>query len=630
METETRKSRRASSRKAETIVGRLKAADPFELIRWLARSQPDPRKALAELVQNAIDAQARRIHITRIRERAALCLHVLDDGEGVIPELERTAALTYVATHVGHSRKRNLTPEQRRELMLQGKYGIGLLGFWAIGSELEIRTQMPEQRAYLLRLHEDSPRYEIEPLRGRLPFGERHTEVVVRGLHRAAGASLSVRRMADYLATELRGQLLQRDIELLVHDRIARGRTQKVLQVKPERYAGARLDLPEEHPCAGFSPLRVELYRLPEGLPEEGRISISSAGTIVYDDVTEFDLADFRRIPWSDPRLNGLVDFPDFQVPPGSRRGVIPDAAALAFVEAMRSLETRIGEQLRADAARAVAEVEADLVKQLERAFRDVPKLAPEYDFFAVRGRTTPGFAGPAPENGEASKALSDAAGVGEVLASTAVAPLEVDHDDEAEPATLFPPGPLESLSIVPVKTRVEVFGERRLRAEARDAQGVRIRGELSMAWRVSPELGSVEPHDGRATVFHAGADAGLVTVSVVAREGERTAYAEAAIEIVEQISPADSSRAGIPEPAFVNDPTGNWRSRMLDGHWDVNSGHPDFTSASETARRKLRYLAALLAKEVVLHSFPGPQLAPALERLIEVLTITERRLERG
>jgi hypothetical protein len=36
----------------------LKARDPFELIRWLAYSQPDPRKALAELVQNSLDAQA--------------------------------------------------------------------------------------------------------------------------------------------------------------------------------------------------------------------------------------------------------------------------------------------------------------------------------------------------------------------------------------------------------------------------------------------------------------------------------------------------------------------------------------------------------------------------------------------
>lgn len=138
-------------RRKDQIVGKLRAADPFELIRWLARSQPDPRKALAELVQNSIDAGARRIEISRLRERGVSALHVTDDGEGVIAELTREEALTHIATHIGHSRKRNLTPQERRELMLQGKYGIGLLGFWAIGQVLEMRTQLPDQPAFLLR-----------------------------------------------------------------------------------------------------------------------------------------------------------------------------------------------------------------------------------------------------------------------------------------------------------------------------------------------------------------------------------------------------------------------------------------------------------------------------------------------
>src|SRR2546425_3561360 len=180
--------------------GRLRAADPFELIRWLARSQPDPRKALAELVQNSLDAGARKIGVTRLREHGVTALHVLDDGEGVIPELARAEALTYIATHVGYSRKRDLTPEQRRELMTQGKYGIGLLGFWAIGEVLEMRTQLLNEPPYVLRLFEDSPRYEIDRLRTRLAFGDRYTEIVVRSLHRPALASLSARLICDYLA----------------------------------------------------------------------------------------------------------------------------------------------------------------------------------------------------------------------------------------------------------------------------------------------------------------------------------------------------------------------------------------------------------------------------------------------
>jgi hypothetical protein len=61
-----------------------------------------------------------------------------------------------------------------------------------------------------------------------------------------------------------------------------------------------------------------------------------------------------------------------------------------------------------------------------------------------------------------------------------------------------------------------------------------------------------------------------------------------------------------------------------------VNGGHRDFIAAAAAPRRKLRYLASLLAKEVVLHSFPIPQGGALLERLVSVMALAEPRLERG
>lgn len=90
----SRKSLRVAAR------GRVKPHDPFELIRWFAYSQPDPRKALAELVQNSLDAGAARVRIVRIRERGVACLRVWDDGEGVIPSLDRVEALKDIATNI--------------------------------------------------------------------------------------------------------------------------------------------------------------------------------------------------------------------------------------------------------------------------------------------------------------------------------------------------------------------------------------------------------------------------------------------------------------------------------------------------------------------------------------------------
>jgi hypothetical protein len=68
-----------------------------------------------------------------------------------------------------------------------------------------------------------------------------------------------------------------------------------------------------------------------------------------------------------------------------------------------------------------------------------------------------------------------------------------------------------------------------------------------------------------------------------------------------------------------------NWRQVL-----QLTEDEPRFAIvACEAGSRTLRYLTALLAKEIVRHSFPHPQHAAVLERMVEVLTITERRLER-
>lgn len=83
--------------------------DPFELI----RRQSDPRKGVAELVQNALDEQAAHITIERYRDAGETVLSLLDDGLGVLPELSRKDALTTIATNIGHSRKRQMSFDER-------------------------------------------------------------------------------------------------------------------------------------------------------------------------------------------------------------------------------------------------------------------------------------------------------------------------------------------------------------------------------------------------------------------------------------------------------------------------------------------------------------------------------------
>lgn len=625
--------------------GKVKAHDPFELIRWLAFSQPDPRKALAELVQNSLDAGAATVRVTRERIRGLPCLRVMDDGEGVIPELERADALRYLATHIGHSRKRNLSPRQRHTLMTQGQYGIGLLGFWSLGERLEIRSAMPGQPALRLVLHRDSPDYLIEPLRGRLPLEERWTEVLVVGVHPAAQVALIGRRAADYLAAELRGQLLSRAVSLIYEDRMSRGSAQKLIAINPPRFLGERVGGVAAVEVPGYAPVCLELYLRgsPSARPlaerqadafagepgEDGeRLSLYASGTLVAHSFSELGALGLDHRPWTDSRLIGMVDFPDFTVPPGSRRGVVSDAAAEAFVQAMQSIEARVTESLADLDRRQSAELDRTLVRDLQRAFRDLLRAKPRYELPTVgdrEGERSPGGgAEPTPQAGaEAPDAAASPAG----LPLAAAFPEPAAADD----ALLFPPGPLFSAAIKPATLKATCGSRRTVTCLATDAAGRPAAGLLIYHWTLDGPIGALSPADAgaAAVVFTAGEAPAAGTLRVEVTSGPLAAAAEAAVLVADDW---ESGRAGegIPAPVLVEEPGAHWRSRWHEERWEINTGHRDYRAAAERPALKLRYLAALFAKEIVLRSSGDPRLEAPLEQLVEVFSFADQRLARS
>ncbi len=544
----------------------------------------------------------------------------------MIPNLERAEALTYIATHIGHSRKRNLTPEQRRELMLQGKYGIGLLGFWCIGRKLEIRTQVGAGPPWVLTMEEDSPTYKISLWRSRLALGGTWTEVVVYPLHRTALASLSGRRIADYLAAELRGQLLERKVSVTVNDRIARGRARKILQVVPVRFSGRPLPLPRHIEAGNLGQVRVELYLLPKRSQERGGVAICAAGTIVYDDIVDFEIEDFRHPPWSEGRVVGLVDFPALTVAPGTRRGVVPDQAAAIFCDVVKGLEPLIIKEIEAEERREAGSVGADLLRQLERAFQDLHRHAPHYDLLAVRSHGSRGDSedAKAPPGIEVeSERVAAAEGDSAMRA-------KVEPGEATEPPSLLPAGPLAAVRITPARSRLERGLRRKLRAQALDEYGQPIpEDRITFTWQCTEGAAYLERVEGPCAVVRAGNELGTCTVAVEAVGDGRRADAQALVEIVEEMPARAGAGSGIPKPSFVSDPLGGWRSRLNDGRWEVNSAHRDYLLAVETPKRKLRYLASLLAQEIVNHAFPNPHAESSLERMVEVLTLTDKELER-
>src|SRR4026208_276974 len=88
--------------------GKLRIGDDWNAITIIALSQDNPLKAVAEFVENSIDAEARNVTSTRGRERGEHYRMVTDDGRGVPRDEDAAPDFRYVATHICDSIKRQL------------------------------------------------------------------------------------------------------------------------------------------------------------------------------------------------------------------------------------------------------------------------------------------------------------------------------------------------------------------------------------------------------------------------------------------------------------------------------------------------------------------------------------------
>jgi hypothetical protein len=599
---------------------KLKPADPFDLIRWLARTQSDPRKAAAELVQNSLDANARRVTIERRRIRRAPGLVIRDDGEGIVPELPRDEALRAIATNIGHSRKRGLSPRERHEEMVAGKYGIGLLGFWSIGHRMDIRSRVAGGDVWALRLVEDQEKAELVRERMAFDTADTFTEIVISELHDSANRILTGRRLNDYLSSELRGMLLATGATLEIHDGLARGLVERTFVVVPRRFVGERLALPETIAVDGHSSVKIDLY-LARG-EDRAAIEVSCAGTLVADDAASLHIEGLEGPPWTGRGLTGLVEFPGFQIPPGTRRGIVPDAASEAFVRAMASFAPLVEGELGRLERERQATTSRQLLTELRRALRGLRARLPQYELPKVEEGTsstgtTPAVAvtGTLPEG----LALTDADSVSKGEAG----------EPEPEQPSLFPPGPLAQVRISPREIVVQAGRERRVEAVTTDRDGRRVADEVSLTWSSENESVSVLGTGTRPFVrVQPDARAGLQTeIRVLATQGPAQAEAVATVLVADRPDPPTDLSAGVPEPELVDDPGGRWRSRFDGQKWQVNASHEDYIALRGEPRTRLRYLLALFAKEVALRAHGVPGSEDALESLVEILAHAERNL---
>src|SRR5499433_1613758 len=230
--------------------GKLRIGNDWNAITIIALSQSNPLKAVAELVENSIDARATRVTIVRGRSERHHYLEIRDNGQGIPRDAAGRPDFRYVATHICDSIKRRLKFEGVAGL--QGEFGIGLLSFWTLGEELTLTSTGADERAWQMVMRKGDPGYSVKPRRAL--FSEPGTQLRITRLLEGI-RSLSGEKIQWYLAAELRDRIRHSGVRITVIDKIAR----KQYAVEPRQYEGRLLHhLPAVRAMAGD--VYVELY----------------------------------------------------------------------------------------------------------------------------------------------------------------------------------------------------------------------------------------------------------------------------------------------------------------------------------------------------------------------------------
>jgi hypothetical protein len=594
--------------------GKLRIGDDWNAIRIIALSQSNPLKAIAEFVENSIDAHAKTITIMRGKEHGAHYLAIKDDGEGVPRNEDGLPDFKYVATHICDSIKRRLKADGHGA-GLQGEFGIGLLSFWTVGDTLTMTSTGDDQKAYQMTMSKGDSRYEVNPKR--MLFAEKGTELKIVPLLEGI-RNLSGEKIQWYLASELRDRIRESKARVLVIDKLAR----KQYEVEPRQFEGRLLhQLPAIR--TPFGDAYAELY-LAEPT-ENARVALTRVGTRVIEDLST--LPGLEHAPWVSRYVQGLIDVPFLNLTPGTRTGIIQDERYAGLVEALALLEAHlmglIEEQQRAEEEQASQQS----LKAIQKAFYEAMLALPreEYDWFDVQGsaredRTTAASGSSALTGTEWDEMLPGA---------------PTDTPNESPQRQFFDyAGPLFGVAVSPAASTTLLNETRKFRALPRDRSRRRVIEDLTFTWELTEGDGTLEGVTNQEVEYRAPGTPGLARLKVTVIQREIPVTAEALITVTDSLenamTPAVVNTRGLPGYTFERAAGELWRCRF-DTKRNiivVNSGHRDFVFATRNRALQLRYLVRLYVKELVLKNFAGLAADQLLERMIELSLYAEEKLK--
>jgi hypothetical protein len=546
----------------------LQLGDEWSAIQALAGIQSDPKKAVAELIENGIDAHATIITVRISKVGGDHFLEVTDNGDGVRPDADGVPDMERLPVNIANSFKRKLVDRTG----IQGKFAIGILGFWALGETYTITSRGESKRTRSLKLvrqSRDSIVSESPPL------DARGSHVIVAKLNPEAIRVLTATKLVPYLSEELRGRL-ENKVHLTVDDAIHSERE----TVRPREFNGRHLSEFTNVTVPGHGVISLRLHLLDPSEGAIGHVALRVGGRAVWSNLTNYP--EFNHAPWNTGRVEGYIDYPNLEVTP-DRRDVQKDEFFTAMNNSLAPLEARLMEVIKQDEERQNERLDHEVIEKLRKQFNDIrTSLPPHLDWFM--GRSSKGD-GPAPPS--------------------------------SSPQGYQKAGPLHRIKVVPEAINVEVGHERSLRVEAYDDQGVQIDpSTLIIVWAINrdaePRIGGLLNNQGPKVHFQAGDTSGSVTVQAQAVQRSFTKHASAVVVVVPSALPkpptANARGPRFPQVLPKNlpsDPRRSWMETTFDIIY-FNKGHPDFLLCNRKPGSRLRYLEQLVAKELIVYNRPN------------------------
>jgi len=471
-------------------------------------------------------------------------------------------------------------------------------------------------------------------------FGRSGTELLIAPILPGVRV-LSGDKIQNFLASELRDRIAKSGVRIRIVDHSSR----REYVVEPRQFKGRLIHALPEVRCP-FGEVYLELYFAEPS--HENAVGLYKRGTRVIPSVSALD--DFARAPWTSGLIEGIVDAPFLQLTPGTRDGIVFDEAYDSFRVALQPVEEvllgLLDERRRAEEEEASRQILGKVTRALREAFLHLP--SEDYGWLSAKTREArrpsaegPGGAGPRP--GSALVAGESAPGYTAVGAEEGAQGEDASFGDyipeplegaDAQRSFFDFPGPLNKLVVSPASSVIGVGESKRLKAVARDRAGRAIDAGLEFEWRVLEGGGSLEGIDSAYAEYRASEEPCVATVELRVRQGETLLVANALVTVTAELihRPAGGvgvSRRGLPGYTYRKAPGELWRSRYdtENSIIVINNAHADFIYASRQAMTKVRYIARLFAKELVLANFPGFDSRELLERVIELSLYAEENL---